>query len=140
MNGDFIDTNILVYLFDETDDRKRAIAESLILKALESRSACISHQVVQETLNVVTRKLTSPMNTENAQRFLEKILGPLWQIMPSLALYQRGLDIQARFGFSYYDSLIVAAALEYKCKRLYTEDLQHQQQIDGLTIVNPFID
>lgn len=71
MNADFIDTNILVYLFDETDDRKRAIAEQLVRKALESRSACISHQVVQETLNVVTRKLPSPMSQENAQRFLE---------------------------------------------------------------------
>jgi len=85
MSGEFIDTNIFIYLFDETDDYKRTIANQLIQQALETRSACISHQVIQETLNVVTRKLPSPMNAENAQRFLEQILVPLWQVMPCLA-------------------------------------------------------
>ncbi len=140
MSGEFIDTNVFIYLFDETDEHKRTIAEQLIRKALETRSACISHQVVQETLNVVTRKLPSPMSAENARRFLEQILTPLWQIMPSLALYRRDLDLQSRYGFSFYDALIVAAALESGCTRLYTEDLQHGQKIDGLVIENPFID
>lgn len=140
MSGEFIDTNVFVYLFDETDVHKRNTAERLVRMALETRNACISYQVVQETLNVVMRKLPSPMSTENAQRFLEQILAPLWQIMPSLALYRRGLDLQTRYGFSFYDSLIVAAALESGCTRLYTEDLQHGQRIDGLTIENPFND
>lgn len=140
MSDEFIDTNVFIYLFDETDEHKRTIAEQLIRKALETRSACISHQVVQETLNVVTRKLPSPMSAENARRFPEQILTPLWQIMPSLALYRRGLDLQSRHGFSFYDVLIVAAALESGCTRLYTEDLQHGQKIDGLVIENPFID
>ena len=140
MSGEFIDTNVFVYLFDETDVHKRNTAERLVRMALETRNACISYQVVQETLNVVTRKLPSPMSTENAQRFLEQILAPLWQIMPSFALYRRGLDLQTRYGFSFYDSLIVAAALESGCTRLYTEDLQHGQRIDGLTIENPFND
>ena len=140
MSGEFIDTNVFVYLFDETDVHKRNTAERLVRMALETRNACISYQVVQETLNVVMRKLPSPMSTENAQRFLEQILAPLWQIMPSLALYRRGLDLQTRYGFSFYDSLIVAAALESGCTRLYTKDLQHGQRIDGLTIENPFND
>ncbi|NBQ68613.1 MAG: PIN domain-containing protein [Nitrosomonadaceae bacterium] len=138
MSGDFIDTNIFIYLFDETDDRKRAIAEQLIQQALETRNACISYQVIQETLNVVTRKLPSPMSTENARRFLEQILIPLWQAVPSLALYQQGLELQARYGFSFYDALIIAAALESGSTRLYTEDLQHGQQVGELLIENPF--
>jgi len=140
MSGDFIDTNVLIYLFDETDDRKRGTAERLIRTALESRNGRISHQVVQETLNVVTRKLPSPMTPEDAQRFLEQVLAPLWQVMPSLELYRRGLAIQGRYGFSFYDSLIVAAALESGCTRLYSEDLQHGQKIEELTIENPFKD
>ena len=140
MRGEFIDTHVFIYLFDETDEHKRTIVEQLIQKALETRSTCISHQVVQETLNVVTRKLPSPMSTENAQRFLEQILMPLWRIMPSPALYRRGLELQSRYGFSFYDALIVAAALESGCTRLYTKDLQHGQKIDGLVIENPFID
>ena len=138
MNGEFIDTNVFVYLFDETNDRKRTIADRIVKTALETCTARISHQVVQETLNVVTRKLPSPMTAENAQRFLVQVLAPLWQIMPNIALYRRGLDVQARYGFSFYDSLIIAAALESGCTRLYSEDLQHGQQIEGLTIENPF--
>ena len=138
MNGEFIDTNVFIYLFDETNDRKRTIADRIVKTALETRTARISHQVVQETLNVVTRKLPSPMTAENAQRFLVQVLAPLWQIMPNIALYKRGLDVQARYGFSFYDSLIIAAALESGCTHLYSEDLQHGQQIEGLIIENPF--
>jgi predicted nucleic acid-binding protein len=140
MSGEFIDTNVFVYLFDETNERKRTIADRIVKTALETRTARISHQVVQETLNVVTRKLPSPMTVENAQRFLVQVLAPLWQIMPNVALYRRGLDVQARYRFSFYDSLIIAAALESGCTRLYSEDLQHGQQIEGLTIENPFKD
>ncbi len=138
MSSEFIDTNVFIYLFDEIDERKRTVAKRLIQQALETRSACISYQVIQETLNVMTRKLPSPMSTENAQHFLEQILIPLWQAMPSSALYQRSLELQSRYGFSFYDALVVAAALESGCTRLYTEDLQHGQQVDGLLIENPF--
>jgi predicted nucleic acid-binding protein len=138
MSGEFIDTNVFVYLFDETNDHKRITAEQLVRTALETRHARISHQVVQETLNVVTRKLPSPMTAEDAQRFLEQVLVPLWQIMPSPALYRRGLDLQSRYGFSFYDALIVASALEAGCTRLYSEDMQHGQHIEGLIIENPF--
>ena len=134
----FFDSNVFIYLFDRTDDRKRVIAHSLLEAALESDDACISHQVVQETLNVVTRKLAQPLALEEAQRFLEDSLLPLWRVMPSAALYARGLQLQARWQFSFYDSLIVAAALEAGCKRLLSEDLQHGQRIEGLRIENPF--
>jgi predicted nucleic acid-binding protein len=75
---------------------------------------------------------------EMAQTFLLRSLLPLWRVMPSAALYIRALNLQSRFSFSFYDSLIVAAALECSCTRLLTEDLQDGQQIDGLTIENPF--
>ncbi|CAI8812458.1 protein of unknown function [Methylocaldum szegediense] len=80
------------------------------------------------------------MTAEEAQRFPDLVLAPLWKIMPSPALYQRSLDLQARYGFSFYDALIVASALEFDCTRLYSEDLQHGQRIGGLTIENPFRD
>lgn len=65
---------------------------------------------------------------------------PLWTVSPSPALYHRALDVQARYRFSFYDSLIVAAAIEAGCARLYSEDLQDDQRVDGLTIENPFRD
>ena len=49
------------------------------------------------------------------------------------------VSLQGRYGYSFYDSLIIAAALEVGCTRLYSEDLQHDQRIHGLTIVNPFV-
>ena len=138
MSGDFIDSNVFVYLFDETDERKREIASKIVESALQAHSASISFQVVQETLNVVTRKLPTPMTAEDAERFLEHVLGPLWKVSPSLALYRRTLDLQARYRYSYYDSLIIAAALDAGCTRLYSEDLQDGQRIEGLTVENPF--
>jgi predicted nucleic acid-binding protein len=55
-------------------------------------------------------------------------------------LYQRALDIQARYRYGFYDALIIAAALEAGCIRLYSEDLQHGQRIERLTIENPFLE
>ena len=71
---------------------------------------------------------------------LDEILIPLWQIDPIEAslLYRTGLRIQVRYGYSFYDSLIVAAALGAGCTTLYSEDMQDGQRIEGLTIRNPF--
>ncbi len=134
---DFIDTNVFVYMFDETDGRKRQLAEKLVRHSLENESACISYQVVQEAMNIVIRKLGA--TPETARLLLEDVLTPLWRINPTVSLYQSGLSVQARYGFSFYDSLIVASALEAGCIRLYTEDLRHGQQIERLTILNPFL-
>ena len=139
MSGDFIDSNVFVYLFDETDERKRGIADGIVESALQAHSASISFQVVQETLNVLTRKLPTPMTAEGAKGFLQQVLVPLWRISPSQMLYDRALDLQARYRYGFYDLLIIAAALDAGCTRLYSEDLQDGQQIEGLTIKDPFL-
>ena len=76
--------------------------------------------------------------TEPARLYLDTVLLPLLRVGSSATLYQRGLDTQARYQFSFYDSLIVAAALSAGCKRLLSEDMQHGQRIESLTIINPF--
>jgi predicted nucleic acid-binding protein len=124
MSGEFIDSNVFIYLFDETDDRKRDTAERIVDSALQTHNASISFQVVQETLNVVTRKLPTPMTVEGAKRLLQQVLAPLWRVSPSSALYDRALDVQARYRYRFYDSLIIAAALDAGCNRLYSENLQ----------------
>ena len=136
--GDFIDSNVFVYLLDPNDAVKRRRAEDLINGAMQSGTASISFQVVQETLNVLTRKLEAVVSSADARRFLEEVLTPLWRVMPSPGLYERALDVHARYRYSFYDSLIIAAALADGCTRLYSEDLQHGQRIEGLTIENPF--
>ncbi|MGH3090653.1 MAG: PIN domain-containing protein [Rubrobacteraceae bacterium] len=140
MSDDFIDSNVFVYLFDETDERKRSIADGIVDSALRNRSAIISFQVVQETLNVVTRKLPTPMTPEDAVRLLDRTLAPLWKVSPSAALYRRAMDIQSRYKYSFYVSLFIASALDAGCSRLYSEDFQDGQRIESLTIENPFLE
>lgn len=133
----FIDTHLFVYLFDETDERKRRLATELVTGSLEDGSGCISYQVVQEALNVLTRKLGA--SAEDARAFLDNVLEPLWLVYPSSALFRRGLELRSRYGFGLYDSLIVAAGLEAGCKTLYSEDLQDGQRIGDMTIRNPLL-
>ena len=110
---DFLDTNVFVYLFDEADAGKQRQAEILVNSVLVSRTGCISFQVVQETLNVLIRKIETPV--DRVREILIDVLIPLWQVNPTAALYQDAISIQGRYGFSFYDSLIVAAALEAGC-------------------------
>lgn len=140
MSGaDFFDTNILIYAVDRDSPAKRAVAQALVASALSHQTAVISFQVVQETLQALTRKSRVVARAEDAEDFLVNVLTPLWKVHPSATIYTRALRIQSGQGFSFYDSLIVAAALDSGCKRLLTEDLQHGQRIDGLRIENPFL-
>jgi predicted nucleic acid-binding protein len=138
MSADFLDSNVFVYLFDETDKRRSEIARRLVLVGIESGNACISFQVVQETLAVLTGKLKRRASPSDARRFLDSILAPLWRVMPSQALYERGLDLRERYSLGFYDALIVAAALEGGCTRLWSEDMQDGLHVGRLTIRNPF--
>lgn len=138
MSVDFLDTNVFIYALDETDARKHAIAERVIRAAVQTPQAAISFQVVQETLNVLVSKLRKRYTPEAARSYLDCVLVPLWRVYPSTALYSHALDLQDRYHFSFYDSLIVAAALEARCTRLLTEDLQHGQRIETLSVENPF--
>ena len=134
---EFLDTNVLVYSVDLESPEKRQRALELINRGLTEHTACISFQVVQETLNVLIRKTETPV--DRIRQLMDSTLVPLWQVNPSASLYQDAISIQGRYGFSFYDSLIVAAALEAGCTRLYSEDLQNGQQVQRLTIVNPFL-
>ena len=138
MSVDFIDSNVFVYLFDETARDKREIASALIEGAVGSGSHVISYQVVQEVLNVITRKLATPVVPKDARLFFDHVLAPLWHVMPSHELSRRSLQLSERYGNALYDSLILAAALEYGCDRVLSEDMQDGHVIENLTIVNPF--
>lgn len=140
MSGDFLDTNVFVYHADGAYPGKSAIARSLIAAGTAQGTAVTSFQVIQETMNVVTRKLVSPLTVLEAQEFLRDVIEPLWTVMPTPRLLNNALSLFARYGFSFYDSLIVAAALDAGCDRLVSEDFQHGQQIEGMTVVNPFRD
>lgn len=134
----FIDTNLFIYQLEALDEAKFEIADAIIRRGVATGDACISFQVVQETLNVVLRKAEIPLDAGSARRYLDTVLAALYRIPPSLALYQKGLELQSRYQLAFYDALIVAAALEAGCTRLWSEDLQHGQRIERVTIENPF--
>jgi predicted nucleic acid-binding protein len=138
MSGDFIDSNVLVYLVDSSHPEKRATARGLVRDALRTGDVQISFQVVQETLNVITRKFQRTVTPDDARQLLQEVLVPLWRVMPTQALYERALDVHERYKYSFYDSLIIAGALRAGSTRLYSENLQHGQRIEGLTVENPF--
>ena len=74
----------------------------------------------------------------SADYFLDTVPAPLCRVFPGVPFYRRALSVKERWRFGFYDSLIVTAALEAGCGTLYTEDLQHDKQIEGLRIVDPF--
>lgn len=136
----FIDTNLFIYQLEALEERKAATADRIIRKGIETRNACISFQVVQECLNTALRKAEIPLSTDETKQYLDNVLAPLFRVPASLSLYRRALDLQTRYRYGFYDSLIIAAALDAGCTLLYSEDLQDGQRIEGLTIRNPFLE
>ncbi|HHS12301.1 MAG TPA: PIN domain-containing protein [bacterium] len=135
----FIDTNILVYSFDNDNVHKKDISLKLISDALTQSKGIISYQVIQEFLNVAIKKFKVPLNIEDSRKYLTVVLEPLCEVYSSIALYHRALEIVERWQLSFFDSLIISAALQSECEIIYTEDLQHGQKIFDLEIVNPFM-
>jgi predicted nucleic acid-binding protein len=99
----------------------------------------ISFQVAQEFISLAFRRFRPPLSSTEAEQFLAVTLGPLLAVQSSRVLYWEALHLSRRYSLSWYDSLIVAAALEADCRTLYTEDLQHGQKFDNLRVQNPFL-
>lgn len=133
----FFDTNVLVYLFDTGARIKRRRARELFDRHGPSGEAIISTQVLQEFYVAVTRKLSRPLSGEMALDVLRELSAlPVVQVDTELVLAaaRRSIDRQ----LSYWDGLIVEAALRAGADTLFSEDLQHGQMIESLRVVNPF--
>lgn len=135
----FLDTNIFVYEMSSGAPSKQGVASGLVQDALKSGKGVISFQVVQEFFNVAFRRFTPPMLPAEAEQVLAATFRPLLAVHSSYSLYANALQLTHHYSLSWYDSLIVAAAIEADCRILYTEDLQRGQQFDRLTVRNPFL-
>ena len=135
----FLDTNIFVYSFDRSAAAKSRRAEELIYAAVAAQRGVVSYQVIQEFFNLALRRFTPPMSLADAEQYLGTVFRPLLGVHSSQALYVAALQLHAKARIGWYDSLIVAAALEARCDFLYTEDLQHGQRFGSLKIANPFL-
>ena len=135
----FLDTNIFVYTFDLQFPKKARRAQSLIAGALGSGMGVISYQVAQEFVSVARKPFQAPMSFEQIEKYWHTTLRPLLAVHSSPALFFRALDLARRDQLSWYDSLIVAAAMQGGCQILYSEDLQHGRRFGDLVVENPFL-
>ena len=126
----FFDTNVIVYAFLDIARRERALD-------LIAAGGVISAQVLNEFTNVARHK--RERDWTEIERAVSVIRARFPDVMPLTAdTHASALDLARDHGLSFYDALIVAAALEAGCDTLYTEDMQHGRSLGGLTIINPF--
>ena len=136
----FLDTNIFVYALLASDPRKKLRAVQLLEQALASHTGCVSYQVIQEFANVGLRKFAQCFSVHECKQFINAAMQPLNRVASSPELFEAALNLHDETRYSFYDCLVIAAALQAGANVLYTEDLQHNQLIDGrLRIVNPFL-
>ena len=134
----FFDTNILVYLFDADAGEKKEAASVLFQEETSSGRALLSTQVLQEFYVAVTRKLQEPLEPDAAQGVVQDLSClPIVTINPDNVLSAIGRS--RKMVLSFWDALIIEAALKGGATKIITEDLQHGQIIDGLQIENPFL-
>ena len=133
----FVDTNVLVYTRDASEPVKQERAQVWMATLWESRTGRTSVQVLNEFYVTVTRKLSPAMSVAEARADVFD-LGEWDPVVLTDALLHQAWAIEDRYGLSYWDSLIVAAAQVEGCHHLLTEDLQDGMRLDGVTVVNPF--
>jgi predicted nucleic acid-binding protein len=127
----FFDTNLLLYLFSSSAEKADTV------ETLLSEGGTISVQVLNEFAAVARRKLQ--MTFAEISETVDTLTQTLKVVPLTLDVHRRGLQLAERYGYSVYDAMILAAALESGCKQLLTEDLQHQQRVESmLDIINPF--
>ena len=134
----FFDTNVLVYLFDAGNPAKRKRAREILDRTSKHGNAAISSQVLQEFYVTITRKLAVPVEEETAERAVRD-LSVLPVVIPDTSMILDAIARSRQKRMSFWDSLIVEAALASGASLLYSEDLQHGYATGGVKIENPFL-
>ena len=133
----FLDTNILVYAYDQHEPRKQRKAQELITDGIEQENLFLSVQVLGEFFNVVTRHIPRPMTPDEAREIIGTMsILPVQEI--DLALVNRAIDTHKSYQISYWDALIVSAAERAGCTSILSEDLGEGQAYHNIVVHNPF--
>ncbi len=130
----FVDTNVLIYAYSDTELEKKKKVLSLLI----TESIAISTQVVNEFIWVMNRKFNVDFGS---LKFIINNIFDLYKVcIINHSAVLKAIDLSKRLNFSYWDSLMLAAVLELGCNVFYTEDLQDGQNIDNqIIVINPFI-
>jgi len=134
----FVDTNILVYTFDESDVRRQHRAEEALAELLEQDRIRLSTQVIQEFYVTMTRKVASRWSAEHALAVLDDFAA--WPVLTiDYELIRESVLLSEEAMVSFWDALVVNAAARSGASVLYTEDLNDGQTIRGVRVVNPLV-
>ncbi len=133
----FFDTNVLVYAFDEGTPKKRAIALDLIEEHLVEGEGVISVQVLREFYSAVRREPQS-LPDEEASAAVGRLAG-FSPLQEDVGMVLNAIRRHQEMSISFWDALIVEAALKSGADRLFTEDMQHGRVIEGMRVENPFL-
>ncbi|MEI6608603.1 MAG: PIN domain-containing protein [Deltaproteobacteria bacterium] len=132
----FVDTNILVYAHDLSAGDRHAKASAIMESLWEAQTGVISTQVLQEFYVTITRKIKNPLKLAEAREIIRNYLA--WPVQvndPETTI--RASEIEEKNGISFWDALIVAAALRLQAGKIISEDLNSGQIIEGILIENP---
>jgi predicted nucleic acid-binding protein len=132
----FLDTNILVYADDQDAGKKRDRARGLVRDLMRASCAVVSTQVLQEFFVITTKKLGVP--AAMARRKVE-LLARMDVVVVRPELILGAIDLHRLHSISFWDALIVRAAVASGCARILSEDLSHGQLFEGVSIENPFL-
>lgn len=143
MNGEgnriFVDTNVLVYEHDRLAGAKRDQARVIMSSLWSTSLGCLSVQVLQEFYNAITRKVPKPVDSAFAQSIVRKLA--TWSVhSPTSSDVIEAIEIERRYGVSFWDSMIVQSAIQMGCNEILSEDLGPGQEYYGVRVVNPFAD
>jgi len=137
MNGaDFLDTNVVVHAYDDSNPRKQEVARRL-LKGGVSGKVVISTQVLGEFASTMLHKVSPPATADAVLKGLDALMA-IRLILPDGELVRRAVEARAAYGIHFYDGMIVAAAERAGCQRILSEDLNAGQEYFGVTVANPF--
>jgi predicted nucleic acid-binding protein len=134
----FLDTNILVYAFDSMEGLKHICAKHLIEDLWETKTTWLSTQVLLEFHSAITRPRSKTFSIKESQAVIRTFL--YWKVYsPRASDVVQAVSIQERYRLSIWDAMIIQSAVACGCKVIYSEDLNHGQEIEGIKIVNPFM-
>jgi predicted nucleic acid-binding protein len=132
----FVDTNVLVYAYDERDGYKQETAKRILHYLRQERSGAVSMQVLQEFYSTVTRKLTIPLPKDKARLIVDRFT--YWCVATTPEEIKRSFQIEDEARINFWDAMIIAAAIKSGATRILSEDLNPGQMIAGIRIENPF--
>ncbi len=135
----FVDTNLLVYAYDSSAGKKWKTSSEILSLLWVHRTGVLSTQVIQEFFVSLTQKVKNPILPERAKEIISDLLR--WPLVVNGAEnILRAVDLQMKYHFSFWDSLILQAAITSKSEFLFSEDFQDGQVIESVAIVNPFLE